>query len=254
MFAEIRSNLLRCVLVFVFPSFVDGIQLAKSILRLLKPGPLKDSNLGPACYLHLKFLTASELWFTSPRNYFNFKLSTPEICSIRNASCVHFAVIYDQCYHKRFWDDCCSFFQRTPLDDFQKIACHLPASPKECCFHDIPTAAIVGKESKKRSDRHGSSPTPPDSGSGCVARAWTGEGKPRMNEAQCLRRLAIFDPGLPLSKADLLGCVLFPELQELHKRSFNLDWWYQEMMQHTIDHQPFLATLWNWELSSGARD
>ena len=54
--------------------------------------------------------------------------------------------------------------------------------------------------------------------------AWTGEGKPRMNEAQCLRRLAIFDPGLPLSKADLLGCVLFPELQELHKRSFNLDW------------------------------
>lgn len=38
------------------------------------------------------------------------------------------------------------FFQRTPLDDFQKnLACHPLASPKECCFHDIPTAAVVGK-------------------------------------------------------------------------------------------------------------
>lgn len=167
-------------LFFCFPSFVDGIQLAKSILRLLKAGPLNASNLRPACYFHLKFLTASELWFISPRNYFNFKLSTPEICSIPTASCVHFAVIYDQCDYKRFWDDCCSFFQRSPLDDFQKkLACHPLASPKECCFHDIPTAAIVGKESKIRSDRHGSSPTPPDSGSSCVARARMGEGKPR---------------------------------------------------------------------------
>lgn len=73
------------------------------------------------------------------------------------------------------------FFKELPLTDFQKkLACHLPASPKECCFHDIPTAAIVGKRAKERSDRHGSSPTPPDSGSGCVSRARKGEGKPRM--------------------------------------------------------------------------
>lgn len=147
------------------------------------------------------------------------------------------------------------FFKELPLTISRKISPVIPLlRPRNVVSTTSLQLPLWENRAKKRSDRHGSSPTPPDSGSSCVARARGGR-RETPNEAQCLRRLAISDPGLPLSKADLLGCVLFPELQELHKRSFiNLDWWYQEMMQHTIDHQPFLATLWNWELSSGARD
>ena len=144
-----------------------------------------------------------------------------EICSIPNASCVHFAVIYDQCYYKRFWDDCCSFFSKnSPWRFPEKTRLASPCFAQGMLFPRHPYSCHCGKrEPKKRSDRHGSSLTPPDSGSGCVARARVGR-RETPNEAQCLRRLAISDPGLPLSKADLLGCVLFPELQELHKRSF----------------------------------
>ena len=68
------------------------------------------------------------------------------------------------------------FFKELPLTISRKTRLSSPCFAQGMLFPRHPYSCHCGKESKKRSDRHGSSPTPPDSGSGCVARARLGEG------------------------------------------------------------------------------